>query len=161
MRFKFDVVLILLRFFGAAAPFHPFVVQSVVPCRASLILCGGLDTAPCRRMATYAPVARGPPPRCSPRAGPPPLPSFPAPLRYAPAATRPGFGESGRGQARVLFCRLRAAVSTASASFRLTYISHPPISDRLLCGARSLDVRVSISHRFTAPPRLRCVPRAR
>ena len=62
----------------AAARFHPFVVRSVVPCRASLLLCGGLDTAPCRRMATHAPVARGPPPRCSPRVGPPPLPSFPA-----------------------------------------------------------------------------------
>lgn len=65
-----------------------------------------------------------------------------SPLRYAPGAFRPGYGESGRGQARVLFYRLRAAFRTASASFRNptncamfplvthrssdTYISHPP-----------------------------------
>ena len=41
-----------------------------------------------------------------------------SPLRYAPGAFRPGYGESGRGQARVLFYRLRAAFRTASASFR-------------------------------------------
>lgn len=63
----------------AAARFHPpYGCVCRAPAGASLLLCGGLDTAPCRRMATHAPVARGPPPRCSPRVGPPPLPSFPA-----------------------------------------------------------------------------------
>lgn len=64
-------------------------------------------------MATHAPVARGPPPRCSPRAGPPPLPSFPRSLRSRPSYV----GASGRavaGYARPFFFGYANVVSRGS-----------------------------------------------
>ena len=101
----------------AAARFHPFVVRSVVPCRASLLLCGGvtLRLAGAWRLTRQS---RGDPRPALLHPGGAPAPSrVPRSLRSRPAF-RPGFGESGRGQARVLFYRLSAAFRTASAPLR-------------------------------------------
>ena len=99
----------------AAARFHPPLVFSVVPCRASLFVWRRLVLAACRvQWPTLRPFARGPGSPRSPRLGPR-LPSLVGllpngrPLRYAP-----GFGHSGCGVPPPFFVGYARAAGTAA-----------------------------------------------
>ena len=89
-------------------------------CRALpgvLLLCGGVTLRLAGAWRLTRQSRGGPRPALLPPGGAPAPSRVPRSLRSRPAL-RPGFGESGRGQARVLFYRLRAAFRTASAPFR-------------------------------------------
>lgn len=86
------------------------------------ILCGG-GFAPNGAWPTLAAVARGPPPRAPLGRGPRPFPPHPAPLRYAPAATRPGYGESGSGLRPLAFLSAPLASRTNRAARGATSFS--------------------------------------
>lgn len=98
-----------VRLFAGVLPFSVVGRCRAIPsffglvCRALprvLITLRRRDTAPCRRMAAHAPVARGPPPRFAPPGrGPRPFPGPPLPT-VAPRLTAGLRGERSRASPR-------------------------------------------------------------
>lgn len=110
------------------------------------------DTAPCRRMATHAPVARGPPPRFAPPGrGPRPFPGPPLPT-VAPRLTAGLRGERSRASPRSFLSATRGVQDgkcSITASDKLCFV---PVGHAQIVGHLHYAPAVYLTARYASCP---------
>ena len=110
------------------------------------------DTAPCRHMATHAPVARGPPPRFAPPGrGPRPFPGPPLPT-VAPRLTAGLRGERSRASPRSFLSATRGVQDgkcSIPASDKLCFV---PVGHAQIVGHLHYAPAVYLTARYASCP---------